>query len=141
MSVDVPQQSKSTGKNRENIKYFVSYQSDTNASSISQCYYTDVIDFRNESMENGEHVLNQISYYKPESVPNHDVKGLSETMFEMRTKGLNEIIERHKSGGCKLTFPRISDIKTMAFKSFKNQIFPGLVAQYTINRGSLKCSI
>lgn len=149
MSVDVQQQSKATEKNRENIKKksipyhknVASYQSDTNASRISQCYYTDVIDLINESMENGEHVLNQVSYYKPEPVPNHDVEGSSETIFKMRTKRLNETIESRKSAVCKLTLPCIPDIKKMVFKSFNNQNFPGPVSQYTMNREPLKCSI
>ena len=37
--------------------------------------------------------------------------------------------------------PYIPEIKTKVLKSFKNQIYPGPVSQYTMNRGSLKCSV
>ena len=59
----------------------------------------------------------------------------------MRTKRLNEIIERRKNAASKLILPCIPEIKTNILKNFKNQIFPGPVSKFTMNRGSLKCSV
>lgn len=75
-SVDRQQESKtSKEKKRGNFtkksfqyhKNAADNESGTDTGGISsKCYYTDVIDLRNQSNENGEHILQQISYYKPE---------------------------------------------------------------------------
>ena len=130
---------------KKNLRYYqnaADNESDVNTCSISsKCYYTDVIDLRNQSDKNGEDIPQEISYYKPEAARTNDVRRSSGNMFEMRTKRLNEIIERRKNAGCKLALPCIPEIQRRIFKSFKNQVSPGLVSQYTMNRGSLKCSV
>ena len=130
----------------KNLRYYenaVDNESDTNIGSIqpNKCYYTDVIDLRNQSDKNGEDIPQQISYYKPEPALTNDVRRLSGDVFEMRTIRLNEIIESRKYAGCKLALPCIPEIKRRILKSFKNKVSPGLVSQYTMNRGSLKCSV
>ena len=144
------QKSKTTENKRKNIakknlRYYENVadnESDTNnGSTSSKCYYTDVIDLRNQSNENGEHIPQQISYYKPEPTFTNESRRSSGIMFEVRTKRLNGVIERHKNAGCKLAVPFIPEIKIKILKSFKNQIYPRPVSQYTMNRGSLKCSV
>lgn len=149
--VDRQQESKTSKENKRGNFTKKSFQYHKNAadnesgtdigSISSKCYYTDVIDLRNQSNENGEHILQQISYYKPEPTLTNDVRESSENMFKLRTKRLNEFIERRKNVGSKLILPYIPEIKTKILKNFKNQIFPGPVSKFTMNRGSLKCSV
>ena len=149
-SVECHQKPKTTANKRKNlakknIQYYENVadnESDTNTGSItSKCYYTDVIDLRNQSNENGEYIPQEISYYKPEPALTNEPRKSSGIMFEMRAKRLNDVIERRKYAGCKLALSCIPEIKTKILKSFKNQIYPGPVSEYTMNRGSLKCSV
>ena len=130
---------------KKNMRYYENVadnEPDTNTGSISsKCYYTDVIDLRNQSNENGEHIPQQISYYKPEPALINEPGRSSGIMFEMKTRRLNDVIKSRKNAGCKLALPCIPEIQTKILKSFKNQIYPGPVSQYTMNRGSLKCSV
>ena len=130
---------------KKNMRYYENVADNepyTNTGSVSsKCYYTDVIDLRNQSNENGEQIPQQISYYKPEPALVNEPGRSSSIMFEMKTRRLNDVIKRRKNAGCKLALPCIPEIQTKILKSFKNQIYPGPVSQYTMNRGSLKCSV
>ena len=130
---------------KKNMRYYENVADNEpyiNTGSVSsKCYYTDVIDLRNQSNENGEHIPQQISYYKPEAALVNEPGRSSGIMFEMKTRRLNDVIKRRKNAGCKLALPCIPEIQTKILKSFKNQIYPGPVSQYTMNRGSLRCSV
>ena len=148
--VERPKLSNTSANKRENpanknLRYYqnaADNESDSNTGNISsKCYYTDVIDLRNQSDKNEEDIPQQISYYKPEPALTNDVRRSSGNMFEMRAKRLNEIIERRRNAGCKLALSCIPEIKRRILKGFKIQVSPGLVSQYTMNRGSLKCSV